>query len=267
MKKAIFSLLVLATFLLLQSVSFAVPNIITYQGKLNDQNGVPLTGSYSITFTIYDDPVAGTARWTETWDIGTSQVTVTDGLFQVELGSHVPLVSTIFDKDGLYLGIKVEFDAEMMPRQKFTSGSFAFRAEPLVPTLKNVVNLNSYSAPSGCDWHIVHTFSVPQGEIWEVSNMWAMRYTVGKYGRRIDAIRMVVEGVVHDTTDSYLSVKNDDLSYFSNVNSIYSPPLQILPGKTVVIEGYFAANRSGSICDGSTIGINNVGYYYQVKSF
>jgi len=40
---------------------------MSYQGKLNDKNGVPVSGSVTMTFTIYDAATGGNALWTETW--------------------------------------------------------------------------------------------------------------------------------------------------------------------------------------------------------
>lgn len=65
--KKLLSLLILLSYclLLLSQLLAAGPNIVSYQGKLNDQNGQPLNDTYSITFTIYDDPIGGSALWVE----------------------------------------------------------------------------------------------------------------------------------------------------------------------------------------------------------
>src|SRR3989344_2144031 len=64
---------------------------INFQGKLVNTNGTNVAnGNYSIVFKIYDVSSGGTALWTETQ----SSVSVTDGVFQVELGS-----STAFAPD------------------------------------------------------------------------------------------------------------------------------------------------------------------------
>ncbi len=54
----------------------------TYQGKLTDENGVPLNGSYDITYKLYKAATGGTAIYTET-----ETVNVTDGLFESVIGS------------------------------------------------------------------------------------------------------------------------------------------------------------------------------------
>jgi hypothetical protein len=100
---------------------------INFQGKLvANTAGTNLTnGTYSITFTLYDDPTSGSNLWDET-----QTVTVEDGVFQVELGSvDTSLGSVNFNSDTLYLGIKVESDSEMTPRIRFTTVPYAFNAQ------------------------------------------------------------------------------------------------------------------------------------------
>jgi hypothetical protein len=62
--------------------------------------------------------------WTET-----QNVTVTNGAFNVLLGSVTPLANTLFTSGGeRYLGVKVGADPEMAPRFQLTSVAFAFHA-------------------------------------------------------------------------------------------------------------------------------------------
>jgi hypothetical protein len=100
----------------------AVPHLINYQGMLTNGSGTPLSGLYDITFKIYDAELAGTQKWTETQ----SSVSVTNGLFNVILGSSNPL-DLDFSQD-YWLDITVQ--GEHMPaRLKFTSVGYAYRAE------------------------------------------------------------------------------------------------------------------------------------------
>jgi hypothetical protein len=99
-----------------------IPQLINYQGMLTDNSGNPLNGSYNITFRIYDDPSAGTKKWEETQ----SSVSVTNGLFNVILGSVTP-INLDFSQD-YWLDITVS--GETMPtRLRFTSVGYAYRAE------------------------------------------------------------------------------------------------------------------------------------------
>lgn len=133
------SLVLSAALLCCALILFAVPARaainpqINFQGKLTNPDGTNVTnGTYSIVFTIYSGGTSsggGTNVWTETQ----SSVTVTDGIFQVALGSvNATLASAVdFNTTPLFLGVKVGADAEMLPRIAFTAAPYAFNAERL----------------------------------------------------------------------------------------------------------------------------------------
>lgn len=116
----------LLLFLALIMVSFViaeVPQLISYQGRLTNSLGDPVTdGIYSVTFTIYDSEVGGNSKWSEVCDITTK-----DGLFSAFLGSINPLGNTVFSEPSRYLGIKVGADAELSPRWRLASAAYANR--------------------------------------------------------------------------------------------------------------------------------------------
>ncbi len=66
---------------------------IAYQGRLADADGNPLTGTYNMIFHLYDVASGGTPLWTEQWT-GSNGVKVSDGLFNVMLGSLEPIPAT-----------------------------------------------------------------------------------------------------------------------------------------------------------------------------
>jgi len=106
---------------------------INFQGKLVDNNGLNVAnGNYDIVFYLYAASSGGSALWTETWNSGTTQVAVQDGVFRVALGTHSTFSSFNFNDDSLYLAIKVGADAEMSPRIRFTSVPYAFVAKTVV---------------------------------------------------------------------------------------------------------------------------------------
>lgn len=113
------------TVLALVSLSAAdVPQMINYQGRLTDPGGSPVVDSqYTVTFTIYDDSASGTGLWAETL-----LVEVSGGLFSVQLGTVHALSSEMFSNPNLWLGITVADDLEIIPRTRFTSVAYAFRA-------------------------------------------------------------------------------------------------------------------------------------------
>jgi len=92
-----------------------------YQGQLRDSTGAPLTGVYNITFTVYNDSVAGTSLYSTT-DI----VQLDDrGVFSVELG---PFAENVFTGEKRFLGIQIGNDEELSPRQPLTAAPYAFQA-------------------------------------------------------------------------------------------------------------------------------------------
>jgi hypothetical protein len=101
---------------------------IAYQGRLADANGSPLTGTYNMIFRLYDAATGGTPLWTEQWT-GSNGVKVSDGLFNVMLGSLTPIpTSLVTDHASLFLGITVGTDDEMTPRVQLGSVPFAVQA-------------------------------------------------------------------------------------------------------------------------------------------
>jgi len=111
-----------------QAPSATSTSVISYQGRLADSSGNPLTGRYNLEFRIYDVPTGGVPLWTELWT-GGSAVDVSDGLFNVMLGSiNTTLASAIQGRNELYLGITVGTDSEMSPRVQLGSVPFSMQA-------------------------------------------------------------------------------------------------------------------------------------------
>ncbi len=113
-----------------QTSSVTSTTTLPYQGRLHDPEGNPITATLPITFRFYSTSAGGTAFWTESWP----GVEVTDGLFNVLLGTTTPLTPTLFtDNATLWLGIQVAADAEMTPRVQLGSVPFA-QQELTVPS-------------------------------------------------------------------------------------------------------------------------------------
>ena len=106
-----------------QPVLAEVPGKITYQGYLRDFYDNPLNDFITMNFSIYDVETGGFPLWTETH----GAVEVTDGIFSVMLGEMNPISEDVAEGT-LYLGVAVEDDEEMTPRQELTSVLFAIRA-------------------------------------------------------------------------------------------------------------------------------------------
>ena len=110
---------------LLATTAAAVPLELSHQGRLSDSAGAPLTGSHTLTFSLYDSASATTAFWTEdhTTDLDA-------GYFSVVLGSQGSAINTeAFAGDTVFLGISVDGDAELGDRLPLLSVPYALRAD------------------------------------------------------------------------------------------------------------------------------------------
>ena len=104
------------------------PAAITQQGRILGKDGMPVSTTIPITFTIYNDAkksASANVLWTETQNI-----TLDDGYFSAHLGDgDTALDPTIFDGTELFLGVTVGSDSEMAPREVITSVPYAFSAQ------------------------------------------------------------------------------------------------------------------------------------------
>ncbi len=101
---------------------------INFQGKVVNGNGTNVAnGTYTFTFAVYGVSSGGSAIWTEN-----QSLTVTDGVFQVNLGAVTSLPGSVdFNSDTIYLGMNFNGDGEMTPRIRFTSVPQAFNSDKL----------------------------------------------------------------------------------------------------------------------------------------
>ncbi|MBU0983828.1 MAG: hypothetical protein KKA42_08160 [candidate division Zixibacteria bacterium] len=107
-------------------VTADVPHLISFQGRATDASGVPLQGSQTLTFAIYDSQTGGTRLWSS----GAREINVTDGLFPYLLGSNVALPADLFvDNSPRWLGITVESDPELTPRTQLVAVPYAYHAK------------------------------------------------------------------------------------------------------------------------------------------
>ncbi|MDH7481371.1 MAG: hypothetical protein QHH26_05255 [Armatimonadota bacterium] len=106
----------------------AVPNAISYQGKLTDSTGqiVP-DGDYQIQFKLYSEASGGTAFWTST----KKTVRTSGGVFTTEIEPITP--ADIAGHEDIWLEIVVgDPGVALSPRIKLYSTPFSIRAGDLV---------------------------------------------------------------------------------------------------------------------------------------
>ena len=143
----------LLSWVAMPSPTFAAPpQTINYQGTLTNAGGTPINGAVSMTFRIYNEASGvAAALWSETQ----MSVNVANGAFNTVLGAlPAPPVALAFDVP-YWLSVQVNADAEMTPRQPFSSVPYAYRAMSLEPGgTVSAANLTStgnivFANPSG----------------------------------------------------------------------------------------------------------------------
>ena len=135
-KKLFFSSLFLAFFFsqsFLPEKVFAVAGVsslLSYQGRLTDTNGSPLTGTYCIKYSVYDSSSGGAKLWPAGAPTSTSTV-VTNGVFNAPVGEMDSLSSYDFSANKTeYLNVDVSpagcasFES-LSPRQPITATAYA----------------------------------------------------------------------------------------------------------------------------------------------
>ena len=104
-------------------VDARVPRLLNYQGQLQTASDSLATGTVRIVFAVYDEAEGGSALWTETHAIEADE-----GRFSVLLGSISAFPEDLFSDGERYLGLAVEDDSELSPRQRIVSSAYALRA-------------------------------------------------------------------------------------------------------------------------------------------
>jgi len=132
-------LIILSVLLLVTALAFtftasaAIPHIINFQGKATDKVGAPLNGAYNLTFRIYNAETGGTSKWSETQ----TAIPISNGIFQVQLGSVTPL-NLPFD-EAYWISLEINSDGEMSSRTKLSSVPYAYKAESLTESPTRVL--------------------------------------------------------------------------------------------------------------------------------
>ncbi len=108
--------------------SAQVPQLITYQGRLTETNGIPFTGTHTMVFRVYDAETGGSKLWEESHTVTLAKED--NGIFSVVLGSLNALSNLDFNQS-LWLALAVDGEGEMSPRQRLTAVGYAINADTL----------------------------------------------------------------------------------------------------------------------------------------
>ena len=102
----------------------AITPVMSYQGRLVE-GGMPVTGGRSMTFSLFNVSSGGTAIWSET-----QAVSVTNGLFQVTLGSVTPFGESVLGQMSQNLWLEINVAGNILPRQQMMGAPYALSLAP-----------------------------------------------------------------------------------------------------------------------------------------
>jgi hypothetical protein len=139
----LFAAMIVGVLFVPASTAFAAPGKINYQGRLADATGAAKPdGQYNMKFRIYSAASGGTLLWSEVRET-TNRITVTNGQFNVQLGSVTMIPDSVFASDATYFEIELPTPATatcstascgtytegaMTPRQPVSSAAYAMQA-------------------------------------------------------------------------------------------------------------------------------------------
>ncbi len=133
------------------------PGAIPIQGRLTNSAGVPLNGTYSLTFSLYEVDTGGTAICSQV-----RSVTVSNGLFSDYLDNCYNQLKG----QKVWLGIKVDTDLEMSPRQLILAVPYALALRPgaeIAGTYDGILTVRNESAEGG-DYDALLAYASGSGE-------------------------------------------------------------------------------------------------------
>ncbi len=110
----------------ISSASVSVPPVIQFSNVAVDEGGTPLSGTASITFSLYNTAVGGQALWTETQNVQLGSA----GQYSVYLGltqANGLLANLFTSGQAQWLGVKIEGQPEQ-PRVFLVSVPYAMKA-------------------------------------------------------------------------------------------------------------------------------------------
>ena len=208
-----------------------IPYKMNFQGRITDSAGNALAnGTYNMKFRIYDASTGGTLQWSEQRanSAGTG-VSITNGLFSVQLGDVTALPANIFTNQNLYFEIELPTPATatctaaacesytegpMGPRNKLGSSAYAFNSDTLDgidssgfiqnSTTTQQGNIAIQSAAAANTGVVVRAASGQTGDLFQTQNSsGAMMSGIDRFGRIMFGTTVAIQGagISMQTTD------------------------------------------------------------------
>ena len=151
-----------------------VPELISYQGRLNDSVGDPLDGvPVDLSFAFYDGATAGDLLLT----VEQPGLQVTQSIYNILIGSGTVRPGTeatladLFRHHGdIWMGVEVDGDGEMTPRRRISSMGYALKAKTATDLSHVEPRDTAPSDPVEGDVYmnsVTHTLMVYDGSTWQ----------------------------------------------------------------------------------------------------
>jgi hypothetical protein len=117
-------LLVPVLFVFVTSINADVPQSISYQGRLTDDTGMPVSDTTDLTFSIFSDSGGANLIWVESH----SSVVIDNGLFMVLLGESIVFPDSLFNGQPRYLGVQIDGGPMLTELVPIISAAYAIHA-------------------------------------------------------------------------------------------------------------------------------------------
>jgi hypothetical protein len=207
---------------------------INFQGKVVNGDGTNVTnGSYPFVFKIYSVANGGSPVWTET-----KSLTVTDGIFQTDLGDTAALPGSVdFNTDNIYLGVTFNNDGEMAPRIRFDAVLQAFNAQK-VSGLTVTDTTGTLTVPNGKTIAFGDAFTTAGAHPLTLTTVGATSVTLPTGGVLLTSAASSGQAVVSTQTSGTVLGVSD-----------VATPTGSLTGGSILLNGAFAGAQTGLSID------------------
>jgi len=131
MRRTLFALLLAASS---GARADTVPQFLDQQGRFLKMDGTPETGVLMVTYAVYSSPTGGQPMWSEMQPVQLDGA----GFYAIGLGRSTALPANLFDGRELFLGVTIEGESEMTPRQSLVSVPYSLRAATAVDAVGDI---------------------------------------------------------------------------------------------------------------------------------
>jgi hypothetical protein len=208
---------------------------ISYQGRLTDPDGNPLSGDYDMTFQLRDAETDGDIVGSAITKTG---VTVEDGLFDVKLDVD----PDDFSGQELWLGVTVSGET-LTPTQQILPAPYALSLRPgaIISDSSSYVELNRYhysTMPIFQNKYGVYAKSEGTGIFSYNYGVYGSGSDYGVYGYSSDGTAIYGNGDVRQSRDgnglvkaaAYVGCQNESPLILRSFNNVNSDPITITGG-------------------------------------